>query len=103
MTEHGSERLSNIRDLHHLLMDLLQGIDPLLQLDIFSGKLSLAMTETSDSSSYKHDIARSGKCSRSIYLVVSLSKLLLDILLSSSGEGSERCSAKLKSVLYLRG
>jgi hypothetical protein len=63
-------------------MDLLQGIDPLLQFDVIGGQLGLyndilAWTLT--------DV---GPLERVAYLILSLTKLLLDHLLGSSRKGS---------------
>lgn len=84
-----------IRNSQHLLMNLLQGIDSLLQLDVIGGKLCL---QTRLISQALHKIPQ-----LSSHLVFGLSKLFFDILLCASCERGERSTAMELSAGCLPG
>lgn len=74
-----------IRDLQHLLVDLLQGIDSLLELNVVRRKLGLAICQYMrlEPSSLQYRVKNI------THPILSLSKLFLHILGRASGKGRE--------------
>jgi hypothetical protein len=85
-----------LRHLEHLRVDLLEGIDTLLELDIVRRELGLRWLCVNVVIRLKYEAQskllrwRESEASESLsYLVISLSELLLDILLGPSSKRRE--------------
>lgn len=91
----GADRVSEcrdcIRDLEHSVVDLLQGIDSLLELDVVRRELGLLHLRSTLRFLARQPWSRS-------HLIVGLAKLLLDILLRPGRKGREGGTASAVSA-----